>query len=128
MFKILLILQFCFLQVFALEWLEFDEAIKIQEKNSKVIMIDVIRSHCQYCKQMNKNVFDDKEMSKWIEKRFIPVKVNLDDDILPIDVDVRMTPTFYFVDKNQKIIKRIPGSWNIQDFKDLTKKIKGNKK
>jgi len=126
MFKVLIILHFSLLQLLALDWLEFEDAQDLQKENSKIIMIDIVRSHCQYCIKMDKNVFQNKDMSKWIEDRFIPVKINLDEDILPIDVEVRMTPTFYFIDKNQKVLKKIPGSWNIQDFKDLTKKIKGD--
>ncbi|QOP43776.1 DUF255 domain-containing protein [Sulfurimonas sediminis] len=112
------------LSLWGLEFHTYEEALKIQKKNNKIIMIDVIRSDCQYCIKMKKEVFDNPEMSAWIEERFIPVELNLDFDELPLGLHVYFTPTFFFVDKNQKIIKQIPGSWNIQDFKDLTKNIK----
>ncbi|UCM99341.1 thioredoxin fold domain-containing protein [Sulfurimonas sp. SWIR-19] len=112
------------LSLWGLEFHTYEEALKIQKKNNKIIMIDVIRSDCQYCIKMKKEVFDNPEMSAWIEERFIPVELNLDFDELPLGLHVYFTPTFFFVDKNQKIIKKIPGSWNIQDFKDLTKNIK----
>lgn len=125
MIKIVIVLLFSFYSLFAMDWYSYSDAIKLQEKSSKVIMIDVVRTHCQYCIKMDKNVFHDKEMSKWLKERFIPVKINLDIDEMPLDVKVQMTPTFYFLDKNHNIIKTIPGSWSIQDFKDLTKNIKG---
>ncbi len=87
-------------------------------------MLDIVRTGCHYCTDMEKKVFDDKEMSKWIEERFIPVKLNKSVETLPLGLKVMFTPTFYFVDKEGKILKRVPGSWNIQDFKDLTEKIK----
>jgi len=125
MSKVTVFLALFSLSLSALDWHSYEEAIKLQEKNSKIIMVDVVREHCQYCKKMDKNVFSDKEMSKWLQERFIAVKIDLDVDNMPIDVDVKMTPTFYFLNKNKKIVKVIPGSWNIKDFKDLTKKIRG---
>jgi len=123
--QIVFLLLFSFCNLFALDWHTYEDAVKLQKKNSKIIMIDVVRTHCQYCTKMNKDVFKDKEISKWLKERFIPVKINLDIDDIPLDIKVKMTPTFYFLDTKQKIIKKIPGSWNIKDFKDLTKKIRG---
>jgi thioredoxin-related protein len=110
--------------LFALEFHSYEEARKLQKESGQIIMIDVVRTNCHYCSDMQKNVFDNKEMSAWIEERFIPVKVNLDKQELPLGLKVYFTPTFFFVNKEQKIVKKIPGSWNIKDFKDLTKNIK----
>ena len=122
--KIVLVVLSGFVSLFALEFHTYKEAKALQKQNGKIIMIDVVRSDCHYCKDMQKKVFDDKKMSVWLEERFIPVKLNLDFDKLPLGLKVHFTPTFFFVDKNEKIVKKIPGSWNIQDFKDLTKNIK----
>lgn len=37
-------------------------------------MIDIVRTGCQYCKKMDKEVFKDPAMIKWLEDRFISVK------------------------------------------------------
>ncbi|WP_457749576.1 thioredoxin family protein [Sulfurimonas sp.] len=122
--KILIVIVLGVVSLWGVEFYTYEDALKLQKKNNKIIMIDVMRSECHYCIAMEKKVFDDPQMSKWIQKRFIPVKVNLDFDELPLGLHVYFTPTFFFVDKNKKILKKIPGSWNIQDFKDLTKNIK----
>jgi len=122
--KILVLVLFSVVSLWGLEFHSYEEALKIQKKTKKIIMIDVMRTDCHYCIKMQKEVFDDPEMSAWLEKRFIPVELNLDFDELPLGLHVFFTPTFFFVDENQKIVKKIPGSWNIQDFKDLTINIK----
>ena len=122
--KIVLVLLSGFVSLFALEFHSYKEARELQKESGKIIMIDVVRSDCHYCTDMQKEVFDNKEMSVWLEERFIPVKVNLDIDTLPLGLKVSFTPTFFFVDKDEKVIKKIPGAWSIQDFKDLTKNIK----
>ena len=122
--KIIILLISGIVSLWGVDFHTYEDALKIQKKNHKIIMIDVMRTGCHYCIKMDKEVFDNPEMSQWIEKRFIPVKLNLDFDDLPLGLHVYFTPTFFFVDENQKIVKKIPGSWNIQDFKDLTKNIK----
>ncbi len=119
---VVLLLSFTF-SLFAVEWKTYQEAQIEQKITNKIIMIDVIRSSCHYCSDMEKAVFQDKEMSAWIKEKFIPVKINLDHDLLPLKLKVRLTPTFYFIDKNNEIIKKIPGSWTKEDFKSLTERI-----
>lgn len=122
--KYLLVLLLSLTSLFALEFHSYEDALKLQKKSGKTIMIDVIRTDCHYCEDMDKDVFQNNEMSEWLENRFIPVKLNLKNDKLPLGIQVHFTPTFFFVDTNGKIVKKIPGSWNIEDFKDLTKGIK----
>ena len=122
--KIVLSLCLVSLSLFAFEWKSYDAALLEQKKTDKLIMIDVVRTGCHYCEDMDKKVFADKEMGKWVAEKFIPVQINLDKEKLPLGLEVSFTPTFYFVDKNKKIVKKIPGAWNIEDFKSLTEKLK----
>ena len=110
--------------LFALEFHSYDAALAMQKENGKIIMLDVVRTNCHYCADMDENVFNNEAMSRYLSERFIPVKINLDRDKLPMDIKVHFTPTFFFINKEQKIIKTIPGSWSIEDFKELTKNIK----
>ena len=118
------IMFFSVVAVYALEFHTYQEALKLQKQNKKIIMIDVMRTGCHYCSDMKRKVFDNTEMSKWLENRFIAVEINLDQNKIPFDVEIHLTPTFLFVDEHQNLVEKIPGSWNIQDFRDLTKEIK----
>lgn len=122
--KLILVLLLTLSCASAVEFHSYEDALKLQEKSSKIIMIDVVRSGCHYCEDMDKEVLQNAAMAKWLQERFIVVKMNLDKEKLPLGIKVDFTPTFYFVNAEEKIIKKIPGSWNIEDFKDLTKGIK----
>lgn len=123
--KILLSIVFGCVSLFGVEWVSYERALELQKQSFKPIMVEVVRSDCRYCIAMQRDVFKDEAMSKWIAERFIAVKINLDSEKLPLNVTVTMTPSFYFVGKDYAILKSIPGSWSISDFKDLTKNIKG---
>lgn len=123
MSKILILIFALLSMAFCDDWKSYKDAINIQNKNNKPIMVEIISSHCGYCQRMNKIVFEDKDMRKWLEERFILVKLDSRDDNIPNMLDYDVTPTFFFIKEN-KVIKKIPGSWNIEDFKSLTKDIK----
>lgn len=108
----------------AFEWLSYSQALELQKKTHKPIMLDVMRDTCHYCVKMERDVFQDQETAQWLEERFIPAQINLDKEKMPLNEEILLTPTFFFLDEDGRILKKIPGSWNIQDFKDLTKGIK----
>ena len=112
------------LNLHAIEWKSYEEAKALQKQNNKLIMLDVVRTNCRYCEDMERDVFNDGTMGAWIEERFIPVKLNLDRDTLPLGLKVSFTPSFFFIDKQNVIKKKIPGAWNIEDFQSMTKELK----
>jgi len=107
----------------AIEWMTFEEGLLKAKRTNKLLMLDVVRDNCHYCTDMDRNVFYDKEMSDWVESCFIPVKLNLSHDTLPMGIKVQVTPTFIFLDVAGKITKTIQGSWNKKDFKELSIKL-----
>ncbi len=107
----------------AVQWQTLETGFSLAKQNNKLVMLDVVRDNCHYCADMDENVFKDKEMTKWIESCFVPVKLNLSHDVLPMGIKVQVTPTFIFLNSDKKVIKTIQGSWDIKDFKELSKKI-----
>ena len=106
----------------AVEWLSLEEGLDKAKKSDKLIMIDVIRDRCHFCSDMDKNVFKDKKISLWVGSCFIPVKLNLSQQKLPDGLKVEVTPTFFFMNKKMELVKKIQGSWNKKDFKQLSQK------
>lgn len=122
--KLLYIFLFVCSQLSAVDWIGYEEALVLQKKNHKVIMIDAMRTHCHYCSNMEMEVFEDLYMEEWLEERFILVKINLDKDAMPLGIIPVMTPSFYFINERKEIVKKFIGAWNIEDFKSLTRNIK----
>ena len=121
--KIVIVLVLGIVSLWGVEFHTYKEALSIQKKSNKIIMVDIVRTGCHYCERMDKNVLQDPEFSKWLDKRFISARINLDKEKLPKSMHIDFTPTFYFINAQGKIIKKVPGSWTIQDFRDLTEKL-----
>jgi thioredoxin-related protein len=126
--KFLLLFISLWISLNALEWKSYDEALKEANVTNKIVMIDIVRDGCHYCENMQKVVFNDTNMSLFIEKDFIPVRINISKENLPLGLHVSVTPTFIFVSKDEEIIKKVPGSWNIEDFTYFLNKVKAKEK
>jgi len=124
MSRIFIILSlFSLLTLEALEWQSFEEGLLKAKKSHKLVMLDVVRDNCHFCSDMDENVFKDEAMSAWIDSCFVPVKLNLSHDSLPEGMKVQVTPTFIFLTSDKELVKTIQGSWNKQEFKELSEKV-----
>ncbi len=106
------------------QWRSWSAGMKEAKATGKIIMIDAMRSDCHYCEEMEIAVFQDSAMAAEIEKDFVPVKINLSEEALPLGLQVSMTPTFFFITKEGSLLKKVPGSWNQADFRSFLEGVK----
>lgn len=77
--KIVLILVIAVLSTFnsmaqEIKWVTFNEAIALQKKAPKKIMMDVYTSWCGPCKMLDKNTFHNKDVVEYVNKHYYAVK------------------------------------------------------
>lgn len=106
------------------QWRSWNAGLQEAKATGKIIMIDAMRSDCHYCEEMEIAVFQDSAMAAEIEKDFVPVKINLSEEALPLGLQVSMTPTFFFISKEGSLLKKVPGSWNQTDFRSFLEGVK----
>lgn len=59
-----------------IKWLSFEEAIQKQKESPKTILIDMYTSWCGWCKKMDAETFNNKDIANYINTYFYPVKFN----------------------------------------------------
>lgn len=57
-----------------INWLTFEEAIKLNEKEAKPIMIDIYTDWCGWCKRMDATTFGNGVVAKYVNEKFYAVK------------------------------------------------------
>lgn len=57
-------------------WLTINEALALQKKEPKKIIMDVYTNWCGPCKMLDKNTFQNKDVAKYINKHYYAVKFN----------------------------------------------------
>ncbi len=58
------------------KWYTFEEAVTLQKKNPKPIMVDIYTSWCGPCKMMTANTFGNEIIAKYLNEHYYPVKFN----------------------------------------------------
>jgi hypothetical protein len=104
----------------------FDKALQDAKLEHKIIMIKVMTKECHYCRKMEREVMIESDVVNAIKKDFIPVAIDISVHKLPLGLKAEVTPSFIFIDENEKVIMNVPGAWSKEDFISLLKEAKLN--
>ncbi len=128
---ILLIATFT-IQAQKIQWLSFEKAIELNEKNPKPILIDIYTDWCGWCKKLDKNTYANKVIAKYINTHFYAVKLDGEGkkditykghtfkfqqkgrskyhEFAATLMEGKLSyPTTIFMTKEQKVLQNIPG-------------------
>ncbi|MFY0714499.1 thioredoxin fold domain-containing protein [Seonamhaeicola sp. NFXS20] len=59
-----------------INWVTLEEAIELQKKTPKKIMMDVYTNWCGPCKMLDRNTFHNKDVVDYVNKHYYAVKFN----------------------------------------------------
>ncbi|MBU6342759.1 MAG: DUF255 domain-containing protein [Bacteroidetes bacterium] len=59
-----------------LKWYTWEEAVELNKKTPKKIIVDVFTDWCGWCKKMDKSTFIDPKVTAYLAQNFYPVKLN----------------------------------------------------
>ena len=57
-----------------INWVTFEQALALQKKNPKKIMMDVYTNWCGPCKMLDKNTFQNPDVAKYVNDNYYAVK------------------------------------------------------
>ena len=81
------------------------------------------KEKCDACWYMENIVFDDADLAKKIEEKFIPLYLDINDDNTH-KLSFEKTPTLYFMQSSGETIERLDGVYNIKELTAAMLKIK----
>lgn len=97
------------------EDLKLNEAFAKAKKTKKMVFLDCYTSWCGPCKEMAREVFPSEEVGKYLNQRFISIKMDMEKGegpSLATKYGVKAYPTFLIFDGNGKEICRLIGGAN----------------
>ncbi len=59
-----------------IKWYTWEEAVALQAKEPRIIMVDLYTDWCGWCKRMDSTTFEDDNVAKFLNEYFYPVKFN----------------------------------------------------
>lgn len=142
-FLILLVLVGFNLSAQEINWVTLEEAVELQQKEPRKIIMDFYTNWCGPCKLLDRNTFKNKDVAKYINENFYAVKFNAEgnDEVsfkgnrfknprydpakankrnysheLTQYFRVSAYPTIVFLDEEDKLITQIKGYQNPQQL------------
>ena len=86
-----------------------EQAQEAAKQSNKNILIDFTTDYCSLCKQIEKNLFEQKVVAKYLETNFVPTYINLSNpehETLQTKFKIKGVPTIIIVDHELKELKR----------------------
>jgi thioredoxin-related protein len=104
-------LSISFLYANSISWRgDYNKALQEAQKNHKVLMVLLIKSDCQKCKEVIRDIFTNKSYINRLKKEVVAVIVNIDNKkSYPIELYwSNIYPTLFFVDSSKEIFLTQP--------------------
>ncbi len=93
-----------------ISWVSYPKGISQAEREEKKIMISFYADWCAYCKEMDQKTFKDPAVVSYINKNFIPIRINTEKDRKTAQLfRVRGLPDTWFMSETKEIIGHRPG-------------------
>jgi len=136
-----------------INWVTLEEAVELQKKTPKKIIMDVYTTWCGPCKMLERNTFKNKDVAEYINKNYYAVKFNAEgNDVVNFkgkvfknpnydpakakrrnsqhelagSFGVRSYPTMLFLDEKTNLITPVIGYKNPQQLELYLKMFKNN--
>lgn len=89
------------------------------QEQGKHIIVFATAQDCYFCKKMKREILDLTEVQEAISEDYIFVEVDIDFISLPFGLNEKfrgMTPTFFILTNDGKLLNTYPGAWKRKDF------------
>ena len=100
----------------------YTKAFEKAKEQEKGVMIMLTKDNCDACWYMENIVFEDAALVEQIEKEFIALELDVNDDDIH-GLSFSDTPTLYFINSSGETIKRLDGVFNIKELTAALLKI-----
>lgn len=108
------------------------EALKLAEKEKKIIFLDAYAAWCGPCKWMAANAFKDEAVGTFFNEHFINYKMDMEKNEsgprLSAKYSLNAYPSLYFVDHNEAIVYQQIGALKGDELLALGKEAFGKVK
>ncbi len=89
----------------------------LEEKKPLFVFMQRVDPPCRWCEKMKHSTLSDTNISNTINQHFIAIKVTREDQNYPSFLYSQYVPAIFIIEPTtNKIVTRVIGYWNVEDF------------
>lgn len=105
-----------------LKWKKLDAGLAEARRSGKKVMVDVYTDWCGWCKKLDRDVYGNDDVARYLNKQYVVVKLNAEssekvmykgksasEQELAASFGVSGYPTIFFIDSNGEFINSLGG-------------------
>ncbi len=93
-----------------IHWVDYEKGMVMAREQEKPVFLHFSAKWCGYCRKMERQTFQEKEVISDLNDHFISIKVDADaQQSLAREYKVSGLPDNRFLDKDGKLVYRVPG-------------------
>jgi len=114
------------IQASSIQWTNnYHLARQKAKKEHKSVLLFISSKTNPTCDYMEKDTFENRTVSKQIKDNYVPVRLFIEDDRVPMGIKFFAVPSTYFLNpKGREIRRRIVGEFTPKQLKKILVKIK----
>ncbi|WP_448588148.1 thioredoxin family protein [Thermocrinis sp.] len=127
---LLILPTFAYVPFLKPSFLNLREDVEEATKEGKYLFIMFHQEGCPFCDRMRRITFADRQVQEYYKRNFYMVEIDIRGALEVVDLDgqklterdfsrkhgIRATPTFMFFDKKGKILAKVPGYIEPNEF------------
>ena len=107
-----------------IQWMSYDEGRERGEAENKKVFLVFNADWCRYCLQMEKETFQNPTVIAYVNRNFVPIRVNSDrDEKIAAEYSVRGLPSTWFISETGDRIGNRPGYIPTEEMLSILKYI-----
>lgn len=126
------------------QWVTFEEAVKLNDKNPKPILFDMYTQWCGWCKKMDRDTYENRVIIDYLNEHYYPIKFDAEQkedvefggktykyvpngrrgyhELAATLMNGRMSyPTVVFLGSDYTVLQSVPGYKGAKDFERMIK-------
>jgi len=107
-----------------INWHMYDKGVALGKKTGKRVFLHFYANWCFYCRKMAKETFQDPSVIKYLNKNYIPIRVDSDKDKRTASMyNVRALPSTWFLTEKGERIGNVPGYISSKQLLELLRRL-----
>ncbi|WP_345973225.1 thioredoxin family protein [Sulfurimonas diazotrophicus] len=111
------------------EWAKsLDDAKRIAAAEGKLVYVLITEPGCRWCKRFKRTTLHDHGVRRRLDEMAVGVEVERGSGTYPDTLKALMIPMHYFLSPDERVLVKMPGYWNIEDFMSILDDVERKRK